>query len=101
MLVEMKLVTEVNLVSVLSRQLGMTPVDLDKLEIDSAVLDTIPGELALSYGIVPFSQSETALDLAMSDPTNLGVLDELRMRVQREVRPFLAGPKMIERAIAR
>jgi type IV pilus assembly protein PilB len=101
MLVEMKLVTEANLVSVLSRQLGIAGVDLDKLDIDASVLETVPGELALSYGIVPFALSPTALDIAMSDPTILGVLDELRIRVQRDVRPFLAGPKMIERAIAK
>jgi hypothetical protein len=37
----------------------------------------------------------------MADPTNLGVLDELRIRTQLNIRPYLAGPRMIERALAR
>ena len=39
------------------------------------------------------------LDVAMSDPMNLGIIDELRIRTQLNVRPYLAGPKMIERAL--
>jgi len=101
MLVEMRLVSEVDLVNVLSRQLGMIAVDLDVIEIDQEVLDLIPGELALSYGLLPFGRPPGFLDVAMSDPTNHGVLDELRIRSQLEVRPFLAGPKVIERAIAK
>jgi type IV pilus assembly protein PilB len=101
MLVEMRLVSEADLVSVLSRQLGMIAVDLDVIEIDQSVLDLIPGELALSYGLLPFARPPGFLDIAMSDPTNQGVLDELRIRSQLEVRPFLAGPKVIERAIAK
>jgi hypothetical protein len=41
------------------------------------------------------------LDVAMADPTNLGVIDELRIRTQLNIRPYLAGPKMIERAIGK
>jgi type IV pilus assembly protein PilB len=94
-------VSEADLVSVLSRQLDMIAVDLDVIEIDQAVLDLIPGELALSFGLLPFARPPGFLDVAMSDPTNLGVLDELRIRSQLEIRPFLAGPKVIERAIAK
>jgi hypothetical protein len=41
------------------------------------------------------------LDVAMLDPTNLGVIDEIRIRSQLNVRPYMAGPKMIERNIER
>ena len=41
------------------------------------------------------------LDVAMAEPTNLGIIDELRIRTQLNIRPYLAGPKMIERAIAK
>ena len=36
----------------------------------------------------------------MADPTNLGIVDELRLRTQLAIVTHLAGPKMIERALA-
>jgi hypothetical protein len=100
-LIDMKLVSEDQLVSTLSRQLGIGTIDLDKLQVPQAVIDLVPGELAEQYSLLPFAQPMKFLDVAMSDPTNLGIVDELRIRTQLNVRPYLAGPKMIERAVAR
>jgi hypothetical protein len=100
-LVEMKLVSEAELVRVLSAQLAMPTIDLDNIEIHSTVLDLVPGDLAEQHSLVPFAQPMKFLDVAMADPTNLGVIDELRIRTQLNIRPYLAGPKMIERALAK
>lgn len=100
-LVDMRQVKEEDLVAVLSRQLGLQSVDLDKIAIPQAVLDLVPGELAQNYSIVPFAQQMKFLDVAMADPTNMGIIDELRIRTQLNIRHYLAGPKTIERAIAR
>jgi type IV pilus assembly protein PilB len=100
-LVEMKLVNEAELVRVLASQLHLQPIDLDHLEIHPSVLDLIPGEVAEQYSIVPFAQPMKFLDVAMAEPTNLGIIDELRIRTQLNIRPYLAGPKMIERALAK
>jgi hypothetical protein len=51
--------------------------------------------------MIPFAQPMKFLDVAMSDPTNLGIIDELRIRTHLNVRPYLAGPRTIERAVAR
>lgn len=100
-LVDLKLVTEEAVVVALSRQLAVPVVELDGMEIAQAVIDLIPGELAEAWGIVPFAQPMKFLDLAMGDPTNQRVLDELRVRTNLNVRAHLAGPKAIERAIGR
>jgi len=50
---------------------------------------------------VPFAMQGKFLDLAMSDPTNIAAIDTLRTRTRLNVRPYLAGPKAIERALAR
>jgi type IV pilus assembly protein PilB len=99
--VELKLVSEAELVRVLAKQLNLPTVDLDRAEIPRPVLDLIPAELAQQHVIVPFAQPMKFLDVAMADPTNLGLFDELRIRTQLNVRPHLAGPKMLERAIAK
>src|SRR5262249_28018973 len=76
-------------------------IDLDHREIHKTVLDLISGDVAEEHTIVPFAQPMKFLDVAMADPTNLGVIDELRTRTQLNIRPYLAGPKMIERAIGK
>jgi hypothetical protein len=101
MLVEMKLVNEADLVKVLALQLNVEAVDLDTTEISQAVLELIPGELAEQYALIPFAQPMKFLDVAMADPTNIGIIDELRIRTQLNIRPFIAGPKMLERAIGK
>lgn len=100
-LVDLKLLGENELVRVLSMQLHLPTVDLDTIEIEPEVLDLVPGELAEQYNIVPFAQPMKFLDVAMAEPTNLGIIDELRIRTQLNIRPYLVGPKMIERALAK
>ena len=100
-LIEMKLLSESELVRVLSLQLSLPTIDLDNLDIHPTVLELVPGELAEQNNVVPFAQPMKFLDVAMADPTNLGLIDELRIRTQLNIRPYLAGPKMIERAVAK
>ena len=100
-LIDMKAVTEEQLVAALSRQLGIATVDIESMDVPRAVIELVPADLAEQYSLVPFAQPMKFLDVAMSDPTNLGMIDELRIRTQLNVRPYLAGPRAIERAIAR
>lgn len=100
-LVEMKLVEEPVLVDVLARQLNVDAIDLDQLTIGADVLRLVPAELARQAQIMPFRTIMKFLDVAMGDPTKLGIVDELRIRTQMNIRPFLCGPRQIERNIAR
>lgn len=98
-LVELRLIREEDLVRVLGQQLGLPSVDLDRVNIPKTVTDLVPATLAFQHNIMPFAQPMKFLDVAMLDPTNLGIVDELRIRTQLNIRPYLAGPKMIERSL--
>ena len=100
-LVEMRLIREEDLVLVLAKQLGIEAVDLDNMQIDRRVIELVPAHVAKQWNVVPFGQPMKFLDVAMLDPTNLGIIDEIRIRTQLNVRPYLAGPKMIERNLER
>ena len=100
-LVEMRLIAEDELVRVLGKQLGLPAIDLDRITVPDSVTSLIPDELARQHQIVAFSAQMKFLDVAMVDPTNLGVIDELRIRTQMNIRPYLCGPRMIERALAK
>jgi len=100
-LVEMRLIAEEALVGVLAKQLGVQSIDLDRYEIPSHILALVPPDVARNSRVLPFGQSGRFLDVAMADPQNLGVIDELRIRTQLNIRPYLCGPKQIERNIGR
>lgn len=99
--VELKLVSEAALIGVLAEQLKVGTIDLDAIEIPQRVLAHVTADFADLYGVIPFAQPMMFLDVAMTDPTNTTVIDELRTRTKLNIRPALAGPKMIERAIGK
>ncbi len=100
-LIDMKMVTEDALVQALSHQLNFPVVNISQTDIAPEVLDLVPADLAERHAMIPFNIDGKFLDVAMSDPTNLGIIDELRIRTQLNVRSYLAGPKAIEKALAR
>jgi type IV pilus assembly protein PilB len=99
--VELKLVSEAELVRVLAEQLKITAVDLDAIEIPATVLAHVTPDFADLHALVPYAQASRFLDVAMADPTNSSVIDELRIRTKLNIRPALTGPKMLERAIGK
>src|SRR3990170_636112 len=100
-LVDMRLITEDAMVQALSHQLNFPTVNLDQRAVAPEVTELVPADLAEQHSVVPFNLQGKFLDVAMADPTNLGIIDELRIRTRLNVRPYLAGPKSIERAVAK
>ncbi len=101
LLIDMRLVNEEVLVRALSAQLNFPIVDLDRIEISQDVLDLVTPQMAEENSVIPIRLEGKFLDVAMSNPTNLGIIDELRMRTQLNLHPYLAGPYMMQRALAR
>jgi type IV pilus assembly protein PilB len=102
-LVEMGLVDETTLVKLLSTQLNLPAIDLDRTDVDEAALGMLDYDLCSQYQCVPFRYEERGkfLHVAMADPTNLEVFDRIRVHTQCNLRPHLAGPKSIEDTIRR
>lgn len=100
-LVDMRLVTEEVLVKALSAQLNFPIIDLDRLDIAPEVLALVTAEMAEENSVIPVRVEGKFLDVAMSNPINVGIIDELRIRTQLNVRPYLAGPYMVQRALGR
>ena len=93
-LVEMKLVSEAELVRVAVAP--AQPADgRSRSPSRSRRRSSIscPARSPSEHNLIPFAQPMKFLDVAMTDPTNLGILDELRIRTQLNIRPYLAGPQ--------
>src|ERR1051325_11146832 len=101
-LLEMRMVSETDLVQALSRQLHI-PIapNLDTTTIPRATLDLVSLETCQEHAIMPFRRDGKFLDLALVDPTNLSILDAIRIRTKLNVRPFIIGPYQLEKALAR
>ena len=96
-------VTEEDLVQMLSEQYGIPAIDLRSLypHVDRELLAQIPEQLASRYQVFPVHKAGNVLTLAMSDPTNVVALDDIRFRTGCEVEPVLASEFALREAIAK
>ncbi|WP_338865372.1 hypothetical protein [Myxococcus stipitatus] len=103
-LVRMSLVSEDILVRALSKQLGMPAVNLDSVQVlPPHVKAKIPVQTARDFSVLPLQLRDEGktLVVAMSDPLNVRMLDELRAVAKCRIVPNVAGRSSIARAFAR
>jgi general secretion pathway protein E len=99
---QMGLLTEEQLLEILSEQLNL-PYEshLERRDIDTALVEHIPIGYAKQYEVLPLSQSDSTILVAISDPLNFYPLDDLRRIFGLEVKPLLASSESILTAINR
>lgn len=76
-LVDMGLCEEQDVIEALGLQAGMERIDLAKFTVKEEVLRKITPDIAKFYNIVPVRISDGVLTIAMADPLNIGVIDDL------------------------
>jgi type II secretory ATPase GspE/PulE/Tfp pilus assembly ATPase PilB-like protein len=71
-------------------------LDLDQFHIDSELFRSIPADLMLRYGFVPYRREGSTLVIVVSDPTDLPMLDELGLLLATPVRVMVGTPGAIQ-----
>src|SRR5436189_3395030 len=71
-------------------------LDLAHFNIDHDLFRTIPADLMLRYGFVPFAREGNTLAVVLSDPTDLPMIDELGMLLGMPIRVLVAPPSAIQ-----
>src|SRR4051812_14225926 len=71
-------------------------LDLAHFNIDHDLFRTIPAELMLRYGFVPFRREGAALAIVVSDPRDLPMIDELGMLLGAPIKVMVAAPSAIQ-----
>ena len=71
-------------------------LDLEHFSIDHDLFRTIPAELMLRYGFVPYRREGSALVIVVSDPTDLPMIDELGVLLGTPIRVMVGAPSAIE-----
>ncbi len=98
-LVKMGMVAETAVVKLLARQHRMPAIDLSRFEVDPKLLKLIPAELASKHTVLPLKRDGRQLTVAIADPTNLGVVDDLKFITRYDIVPVLAGEYSMRAAI--
>jgi type IV pilus assembly protein PilB len=100
-LVKLGFVTDEEITSLLSKQYGVPSINLAQFEIDSAVIKLIPADTAQKYQIVPLSRSGATLTIAITDPTNVFAMDDIKFMTGYNVEPVVASETAVTEAIKR
>jgi len=98
-LVKMGFVKDEEITSLLSKQYGVPSINLTQFEIDPTVIKLIPAETAHKYQIVPLSRSGATLTIAMTDPTNVFAMDDIKFMTGYNVEPVVASEAAVTAAI--
>ncbi len=98
-LVELGYVKEHDLVSVLSQNLNIPTINLEKYKVDPSLTSLIPKNIAHRYEIIPISKIENSLTIAMADPLNVFAADDIASLTGFQVRIVLTTTKEILDAI--
>jgi type IV pilus assembly protein PilB len=100
-LVNLGFVKDDEITGLLSRQYGVPSINLATFDIDPNVLKVLPGETCRKYQVIPISRAGAVLSLAMSDPTNVFAMDDIKFMTGYNVDPVVASEIAIEEAINR
>ena len=100
-LMKLGFISDDEITGVLSRQYGVPSINLKFYEVDASVIKLIPQDTAVRYQIVPLSRVGSTLTIAMTDPTNVFAMDDIKFMTGFNVEPVVASETAIAEAITK
>ncbi len=94
-LIDQGYVSDKEIAAILSQQYDVPSVDLMHTEIDPQVIALVPVATAIRYQVLPIKRSGTILTVAVADPTNVLILDELKFMTGYRIEPIVAAESAI------
>jgi len=98
-LIRMGYIKEDELLSFLSAQYRVPSVKISKMEINPNVIKLVPSSVSKKYFIIPINRVGPKLTLAMADPSNIVVIDEIKFMTGFNVEPVVASETEIIDAV--
>jgi type IV pilus assembly protein PilB len=98
-LIKLGYVKDDEITALLSKQYGVPSIALGQFDVDAAVVKLVPAETAQKYQIVPLSRSGATLTIAMTDPTNVFAMDDIKFMTGYNVEPVVASETAVVDAI--
>jgi type IV pilus assembly protein PilB len=101
LLVKQGAIAESDLTNFLSKQYGVPAISLKDFDIDDEVIKLIPKTTAEKHQIVPVNRAGASLIIAMSDPSNIFAIDDIKFLTGYNVEVVVASEQAIKEAIER
>jgi type IV pilus assembly protein PilB len=98
-LIKLGYLKEDELSAFLSRQYGVPSINLAEFEIDPGVIRLVPPDVAQKYQIIPINRAGSTLIVAMSDPSNIFAIDDIKFMTGFNVEVVVAPDTSIKTAI--
>src|SRR5262245_8328706 len=98
-LIKLGYVKDDEITALLSKQYGVPSIALGQFDVDPAVVKLVPADTAQKYQIVPLSRSGATLTIAMTDPTNVFAMDDIKFMTGYNVEPVVASETAVIDAI--
>src|SRR5665811_685227 len=98
-LINQKLLTEEQLTSFLAKQYGVPSVNLADYEIDPTVIKIIPSEVVQKYQLLPVNRAGATLIIAVSDPSNLFAIEDIKFMTGYNIEMVVASERDIKASI--
>lgn len=100
-IIELGYLDEETLINVLSAQLDIPYIDVEGIAwIDPSLKGFIREEVARKYTVLPISKDDGVITVAMVDPTDIPVIDELKKESGCEISPAIGAEGAIRRVIS-
>lgn len=100
-LVEKKYVSDQKLLYYLSQRFKLTSVNLAKIEISPEVIKLVPPEIAKKHRVVPIQANKSTLVVALCDPANQQVLDDIKFRTKMNVEAVLTTLSALDQVLGK
>ncbi len=94
-------VADADLTQFLATQYSLPSINLSDFEIEPDVLKLVPKNVAMKHMVIPVNRAGATLIVAMSDPSNIFAIDELKFLTQYNIEPVVASEGAIDEAIER
>ena len=100
-LIKQGILSPEQLTNFLAKQYGVPAINLVDFEVDPDVIKLIPVEVARKHQCIPVNRAGSALIVAMSDPSNIYAIDDLKFLTGYNIEVVVASEVAIEEAIVR
>ncbi len=100
-LIKLGYVKDDEITALLSKQYGVPSIALGQFDVDATVVKLVPAETAQKYQIIPLSRSGATLTIAMTDPTNVFAMDDIKFMTGYNVEPVVASETAVIDAITK
>ncbi|MFQ5416560.1 MAG: ATPase, T2SS/T4P/T4SS family, partial [Myxococcota bacterium] len=90
---------ETELTDFVAKQYGVPSINLEEFEIDRAVIQLIPEDVAIKHTVIPVNRAGSTLIVATPDPSNIFALDDIKFLTGYNIQPVVTAEEAIRRAI--